>query len=706
MRPCKFLQTALVLGLCTTFVPPVLALDTVQAAPAALPNVVIVATGGTIAGTGASSTQTVGYAAAKVGVDRLIEAVPELKKVANVRGEQIFQVASENMTTDLWLKLGKRVNQLLAQGDVDGIVITHGTDTLEETAYFLNLVVKSSKPVVLVGAMRPSTAISADGPINLYNATVLAGSKAAAGKGVLVALNDQINGGRDVTKTNTSTADTFRTPDLGFLGYLQDNKAQFYREPIRKHTTGTEFDITNLDTLPRVDIVYGYASATRTPVDAFVAAGAKGIVHAGVGDGSVHKDVMPGLSDARKKGVIIVRSSRVGSGIIARNGEADDDKLDFVVSDISIAGICTNTRAWVTGLQILLSSDRVKETTLLCLEGRVSGRRLLSLKRRHCPQCTVEAGLPASSYQRLLWTIEAVAVCPTHGNILEELPQLLEYRRARWRMREDPIRKAPASPAKYNLDSPEDLKLDLARARLVQGFLESSYFRHGAAITPEKSVAKFLRGACKALYQGVGSHLAKQLLVSKGGLYDWMNGLHLPSFGQVVDIAQALNCSIEAVLLGDTTQLPMFPPEFPKRLSKNPVNFQGIGTIEFREKLIRTIRKRRMEMGKYAPVSVSEIARIMKVDRQSLMKRHPDISKKLTRDYHEKKTTITLLTTSIRHHAYREAAYMIARRGLLPTRNRVMEMLDQVSVFSLCDIKICHRICLEVRAELGIIARR
>ena len=312
---------------------PLLAQEAAVVAPKKMANIVIVATGGTIAGTGASSTTTVGYTAAKVGVERLIEAVPELKKVANVRGEQVFQVASENMTDELWLKLGKRVNQLLAQSDVDGIVITHGTDTLEETAYFLDLVVKSSKPVVLVGAMRPSTAISADGPINLYNATLLAASPEAVGKGVMVALNDQINAGRDVTKLNTSTLDTFRTPDLGFLGYLQDNKAHFYRMPIRKHTLATEFDIANIDVLPKVDIVYGYANATRVPVDALVTAGAKGIIHAGVGDGSVHKNVMPGLIAARKQGVVIVRSSRVGSGIIARNGEANDDELDLVVSD-------------------------------------------------------------------------------------------------------------------------------------------------------------------------------------------------------------------------------------------------------------------------------------------------------------------------------------------------------------------------------------
>ncbi len=184
-----------------------------------LPNVMVLATGGTIAGTGASSTTVVGYTAATVGIESLLNAVPELKTVANVKGEQVFQIASENMNNDYWLKLAKRVNALLAQDDVDGIVITHGTDTIEETSYFLNFVVKSKKPVVIVGAMRPSTAISADGPINLYNAVILAGSDEAVGKGVLVALNDQINAAREVTKTNTSTADTFRTPELGFLGY-------------------------------------------------------------------------------------------------------------------------------------------------------------------------------------------------------------------------------------------------------------------------------------------------------------------------------------------------------------------------------------------------------------------------------------------------------------------------------------------------------
>ena len=298
-----------------------------------LANVTILATGGTIAGSGASSTTTVGYTAATVGVDNLIKAVPELSKVAQVKGEQVFQIASENMSNEHWLTLAKRVNVLLAQPDVDGIVITHGTDTLEETAYFLDLVVKSKKPVVLVGAMRPGTALSADGPINLYNAVLLAASPDAAGKGVLVAMADQIHSARDVSKTNTSTPDSFKTTELGLLGYIQGNKPYFYRASTRKHTVDAEFDISKLDKLPQVDIVYGYANVGPVALNALVGAGAKGIIHAGVGDGSLAASVKTALVAARKQGVMIVRSSRVGQGIVARNGEANDDELDFVVSD-------------------------------------------------------------------------------------------------------------------------------------------------------------------------------------------------------------------------------------------------------------------------------------------------------------------------------------------------------------------------------------
>lgn len=300
-----------------------------------LPNIKILATGGTIAGSAASNTQMTGYQAGAIGINVLINAVPEMKKYANVSGEQIANIGSNDMTNDVWLALAKRCNELLAKDDVDGIVITHGTDTLEETAYFLNLVVKSDKPVVLVGAMRPATAISADGPVNLLNAVRLAGSKAAIGKGVLVAMNDEINGARDVTKTNTMTASTFKSSDLGAMGYIGNGEPYFYRESSRKHTAKTEFDVSDLKDLPNVQIIYTHVNEDRTLVDAAIAAGAKGIVYAGSGMGSIHKNAEPALVDAVKKGIIVVRSSRTGTGLVlpsskrwTEEGFLDGDNLN------------------------------------------------------------------------------------------------------------------------------------------------------------------------------------------------------------------------------------------------------------------------------------------------------------------------------------------------------------------------------------------
>lgn len=289
-------------------------LAAVSASAADLPNVKILATGGTIAGSAASVTQTTGYEAGKIAIQTLIDAVPQIKEVADVSGEQIVKISSNNMDTPTLLKLAKRCNELLAQKDVDGIVITHGTDTLEETAYFLNLTVRSDKPVVLVGAMRPATAISADGPMNLLNAVRVAVNKESVGKGVLVAMNDVINNARDVTKTNTTNVATFRAPDLGNIGYIAGGKIMYYKESLRRHTSKSEFDVSKLETLPRVDILYSHVDDDGVLARAAVAAGAKGIVHAGTGNGSIHQNTEKELVNAQKSGVVIVRSARVGTG--------------------------------------------------------------------------------------------------------------------------------------------------------------------------------------------------------------------------------------------------------------------------------------------------------------------------------------------------------------------------------------------------------
>lgn len=295
-------------------------------------RVVILATGGTIAGAGASVANSATYQAAKVPVDKLIAGVPELKNLADVRGDQVFQIASESFTNEHLITLGKRVAALARQSDVDGIVITHGTDTLEETAYFLNLVLKTDKPVVVVGSMRPGTAMSADGMLNLYNAVAVAAAKDAAGKGVLVTMNDEIHTGRDVSKSVNIKTEAFKSP-WGPLGMIVEGKTYWFRAPAKRHTTGTEFDIDKLDKLAPVDIAYGYGNATPTAYKAFAEGGARALIHAGTGNGSVSGAVVPALQELRGKGVQIIRSSRVvGGGFVLRNAEQPDDKYDWVVA--------------------------------------------------------------------------------------------------------------------------------------------------------------------------------------------------------------------------------------------------------------------------------------------------------------------------------------------------------------------------------------
>jgi L-asparaginase len=236
------------------------------------------------------------------------------------------------MNDAVWIKLARRVNELQAQADVTGIVITHGTDTMEETGYFLDLVVKGDKPVVLVGSMRPATAISADGPMNLYNATAVAVDPAARGRGALVVLNDDVHYARETTKTNSTSLQTFVSPNRGRAGIVLFGKATFFSPPVPKHTSGSAFAGNVPDALPMVSIVYAHANVGKEQVDAAVAAGAKGIVLAGVGDGNATAAMIDALAAAAKKGVVVVRSTRTGSGIVARNVELDDDKLGFVAA--------------------------------------------------------------------------------------------------------------------------------------------------------------------------------------------------------------------------------------------------------------------------------------------------------------------------------------------------------------------------------------
>jgi L-asparaginase len=305
-----------------------------SAATKELPVVWIFATGGTIAGQASTSTNLTDYKPGVLG-EQLVAGVPEIKQVARVRVEQIANVLSPDITVAHWLTLANRINAVLREPDVAGAIVTHGTNTLEETAYFLNLTVKSDRPVVLVGAMRPATAISADGPLNLLNAVRTAVSPEARGKGALVVLNDEINGARDVTKTNTYRVETFKSPELGLLGYVDGDRVNFYRSSTKRHTAQSEFDVSGLTQLPKVDILYSYVQPAPSLIKALLADGARGIVLAGTGAGLISTAERDALTPLQQMPIdsrpVLVRSNRTGNGRVI--GRDDYDKMEMIPAD-------------------------------------------------------------------------------------------------------------------------------------------------------------------------------------------------------------------------------------------------------------------------------------------------------------------------------------------------------------------------------------
>jgi L-asparaginase len=305
-------------------------------APAAKPLVWVLSTGGTISGKGASSTSLAEYQSGALRGEDLVAAVPEISGVADVRVEQIANVSSTDITVAHWLTLANRINRIFADDPrAAGVVVTHGTNTIEETAYFLNLTVKHDKPVVLVGSMRPASAISADGPLNLLNAIRTAVSPDAVGRGVLVVLNDEINAARDVTKTNTYRVETFRAPELGLLGYVDADRVAFYRQSTKRHTARSEFDVTGRTSLPPVEILYSYIQPSTVMAEALAASGTQGIVFAGTGAGLIstaeRASLKPLLDRPAATRPVLVRSNRTGNGrVIAL---AEYDALGMVPAD-------------------------------------------------------------------------------------------------------------------------------------------------------------------------------------------------------------------------------------------------------------------------------------------------------------------------------------------------------------------------------------
>ena len=317
------------------------------------PRIRLLATGGTIAGRAASDTATTGYKAGALSVDDLIECVPEIQSVGGIAGETISSIDSKDMEDEIWIRLAGRINALEKAGKTDGIVIIHGTDTMEETAWFLELTTSHKVPVVLTGAMRPATALSADGPMNLLNGVRLAAVSGAADMGVLVMMNDTIFSARDVTKGNTLSQDTFRSPE-GPLGYMNDGKVEWHRRLFISPRDRESFDVSGLKGLPKVYILYGHAGADGAMVRAALLAGAEGIIYAGPGNGSIHRADERELAEAVKKGIPVVRSSHGGSGsVISAEPSYEEERF--------IPGGSLNPQKGRILLQLALTKSRRQE---------------------------------------------------------------------------------------------------------------------------------------------------------------------------------------------------------------------------------------------------------------------------------------------------------------------------------------------------------
>lgn len=297
-----------------------------------LPRVIVLATGGTIAGQQTSGDRAF-YEAGKIPIDDLISVIPSIEKIANISGEQVSSIDSKNMTLDIWKKLAVRCNEIFAQDLADGIVITHGTDTQEETAYFLDLLVKSDRPVVFTGSMRPATAISADGPRNLYDAIIVAADPNSRGKGVLVCFNESIYDAREVMKVSTTKINAFYAPNAGPIGQVYDSKVGFFLMNVREQNLTLPFDIGMDTELPRVDIVYMYADASGGMIDYLVSQKVGGIVIAGVGNGNMNESFAAAVKRATDSGIAVVRASRSPTGRVILENEEEERNLGTVVSD-------------------------------------------------------------------------------------------------------------------------------------------------------------------------------------------------------------------------------------------------------------------------------------------------------------------------------------------------------------------------------------
>jgi L-asparaginase len=287
----------------------------VEAIAADLPRVVILGTGGTIQSKGDTRMTRYDYNAGRFEIEEILDMIPQAREVATLEATQYSNIGSPSMTPELWKGLAETINKMAyEQPDIAGFVLTHGTNTLEETAYFLHLTVRTDKPVLIVGAQRPSTAISADGPMNMYHAIQAAVDPDSTGRGVMICMNGQLTSGREGTKSSTFKVEAFNARELGFLGVVDPDGVHYFRKPTRRHTYMSEFDVAKMEDFPRVDVVDSYAAAPRDMIDFIVSAGAKGIVLSGHGNGGSSPAQGDAMAEAVEQGVAVVNASRTGSG--------------------------------------------------------------------------------------------------------------------------------------------------------------------------------------------------------------------------------------------------------------------------------------------------------------------------------------------------------------------------------------------------------
>ncbi len=300
-----------------------------------LPRVYLFGTGGTISFVSESRTDfsNYSYQGRQLTIQEMLARVPEAHDLAEVLPEQVINVGSTEVYPNHWLTLANRINEQFSTDDsASGVAVTHGTATLEETAYFLNLTVLDPRPVVVTGAMRPPSAMGTDADNNLMDAIRIAASPNSTGRGALVVLNNEIQSARDVTKTDSYRVETFQSGHMGFLGYADsDGQIVYYRRPDRRHTADSEFDLSGVDELPQVEIAYAYAGVSAVVIDALVEAGVNGIVAAGLGSGGSPAPFMAALRRAIAAGIPVVISTQVSTGRVLQTRRFVEE--GYIVAD-------------------------------------------------------------------------------------------------------------------------------------------------------------------------------------------------------------------------------------------------------------------------------------------------------------------------------------------------------------------------------------